>query len=287
MYSGKKRKVQITYHSQPPRIWYKDQAHEPKFFDVTLVLRDERGNKVKGFDIPLKADLSYDNGRDVNRQDILKLSKDSVPKIDKTGIAELKIRIDSVSKNHDNHDFKVKISADASYVPEALDVTPACSQPITVRSKKNRGKRRKAEAGIGPDAFKAVASWCKYANDVMKDLSKRDTCQACGYLGGTHAQSCKIHKLVIAFKSVRPLLDGKSVEPKRQRTDSPLRFPPTPSRMSSDDFKRHRSPALALDNIHNISLPNANVTDGIGEFFGAPGFVRHTTPQGTVRRTTR
>lgn len=275
MYTGKKRKLHVAYRIQPPRTWYKDQAHEPKFFNVAVVLREESGSVVKGFDVTLKAELLYDNGRNVNRQDILKLSKDSSLKIGESGHAELRFRIDSVSKNHDNHDFKVKISADASCVPENLTVAPAWSRPITVRSKRNRGKRRKEEPLAGSTEFIAIRSWCRFAANVMEELfnnNKKSPCLACGYNDRTHAQSCKFYKCYAGIKHIRPILEAKAAdEPKRRRTESPVRFPPTPSRFPSDDFKRHRSPLLSLD---NFVMPLRSDTE-----FLRTTLSRNTTPQ--------
>ncbi|GAB5359672.1 hypothetical protein AAMO2058_000563100 [Amorphochlora amoebiformis] len=246
------RKVKIVYHTQPPRIWYKDQAHEPKFFDVCVVLKDERGSRVRGLDVPVRAFLLYDNGGDVKRQNILKISKDSVPKIGKSGVADLKIRIDSVSKNHDNHDFMVRIAADPSFVPPELEVLPAASQPITVRSKRNRGKRKKhGGAGIDTDSLTAIASWCRYANNTLDELACKDVCPCCNSIAPHHDEACKLHKCVMGFMHIRGFLESKFTEPKKPkvRQEPILRFPQT-------DLKRNRSPALKLENLmHAMHTP--------------------------------
>ena len=79
MYNGPKKNIRMVFQQQPPPVWYKDQAHEPKYFCVVVMLKDELGRRVKGLDVPLKAKLLFANGEVVNRQGILKLSKDSVP----------------------------------------------------------------------------------------------------------------------------------------------------------------------------------------------------------------
>uniref|UniRef100_A0A7S2U4U3 Uncharacterized protein n=1 Tax=Lotharella oceanica TaxID=641309 RepID=A0A7S2U4U3_9EUKA len=270
--------VQICYEDQPPRVWYKDQAHEPKYFDVTVALKDTAGRAVKGLDVPLKAELLYDNGAEVKRQTILKLSKDSIPKIGRSGVAEMKIRIDSVSKNHDNHDFMVRISADNSYVPPNLIVKPSTSQPITVRSKRNRGKRKKSE-GPDTDSLRAIASWCRFAKDIMLELSSQDeSCPSCHFIEPRHAPKCRLNSCLLGYKHIQSLLESKAKfqEPKRHRPTPPKFTAPstlldTPPRFPMLDLKRDRSPKLSLENIHNIMPVSSESTPGsFDEFFGQP-----------------
>jgi len=268
--------VQISYEDQPPRVWYKDQAHEPKYFDVTVALKDSNGRRVRGLDVPLKAELLYDNGAEVKRQAILKLSKDSIPKIGRSGVAEMKIRIDSVSKNHDNHDFMVRISADNSYVPPNLNVTPSTSQPITVRSKRNRGKRKKESPAVDSDSLRAIASWCRFAKDIMVEfVSQDESCPSCHFIEPRHAPKCRLNSCLMGYKHIQSLLETKGTfqEPKRQKPASSkltsVSALDTPPRFPMFDLKRDRSPKLSLENIHNI-IPSADSAGSFDEFFGQP-----------------
>mmetsp|Transcript_11119 Transcript_11119/g.21461 ORF Transcript_11119/g.21461 Transcript_11119/m.21461 type:complete len:297 (-) Transcript_11119:242-1132(-) len=281
MMHGVPSDVQICYEHQPPRRWYKDQAHEPKYFDVSVALMDLNGRRVKGLDVPLKTELLYDNGTEVKRQAILKLSKDSIPKIGRSGVAEMKIRIDSVSKNHDNHDFMVRISADSSYVPPNLNVKPCTSIPITVRSKRNRGKRKsKEDPVVNSDSLRAIASWCRYAKEAVEELTAADeTCPSCHFIAPRHAEKCKLNACLLGYKEIRQLLEPKGTkfqEPKRQRVATPKFVAPstmldTPPRFPMLDLKRDRSPKLSLENIHSIMPVSAESAPGtFDEFFGQP-----------------
>mmetsp|Transcript_4634 Transcript_4634/g.7124 ORF Transcript_4634/g.7124 Transcript_4634/m.7124 type:complete len:298 (+) Transcript_4634:90-983(+) len=261
--SGPKR-VRVVFSKQPPRIWYKDQAHEPKFFEVTVALKDEHGRRIRGMDVPLTPKLLYNNMSEVKRQTILKINKDSVPKIGKTGVAELKIRIDSVSKNHDNHDFIVNIAPEPGVVPPGVVFESAKSQPITVRSKRNRGKRKK-EGAIDAESLSAIASWCRFNAGMLEELYRRETCPCCEYMMNSHAQSCKLKTSIQAYRNiVQRLIPGSKMAgvSKRAKTED-YHFPPTPqhTRLPSTELKRNRSPALALDQIHTLipSVPNSSV----------------------------
>jgi hypothetical protein len=128
---------------------------------------------------------------------ILKLSKDSRPFINpNTGKALLQVRIDSVSKNHDNHDFALMLGVHNSAVPTGYVILPSTSTPVTVMSKRNRrGKKRDKVGGAGGGGKRArpgvleldkkstvaLASWCAYAKGLLAETLTPD-----------HEPNCKV-----------------------------------------------------------------------------------------------
>lgn len=135
--------------SQPPRVWYKDQAHEPKFFRLQVRLEGASQGLTEGTQVPLHARLEYADGGEVKRQDVLKLCCGCDPIVGVGQSAELKVRIDSVSKNHDNRDFRLVVSAAAEFDKQDVSITPCTTEPITVRSKRTRAKRKASSLGGG------------------------------------------------------------------------------------------------------------------------------------------
>mmetsp|Transcript_13684 Transcript_13684/g.24711 ORF Transcript_13684/g.24711 Transcript_13684/m.24711 type:complete len:291 (+) Transcript_13684:118-990(+) len=282
MYNGPKKNIRMVFQQQPPPVWYKDQAHEPKYFCVVVMLKDEGGRRVKGLDVPLKAKLMFANGEVVNRQGILKLSKDSVPAIGNSGVAELKIRIDSVSKNHDGRLFMVNIFPDARCLPADVRLSGTNSHPVKVLSKRNRGKRKKDSHAFDSDSLTAVASWCRFAYDVMGDISSsQQLCPVCDVLAPKHTENCKLYKCREGYRHISGLFDQATT--KKQKTTGSKIPSCDLKRMPSTDLKRHKSPALLLENVHNCSnlesicLPGS---DFIPDLFNPPPLIKsfHAPP---------
>mmetsp|Transcript_23210 Transcript_23210/g.34753 ORF Transcript_23210/g.34753 Transcript_23210/m.34753 type:complete len:275 (-) Transcript_23210:209-1033(-) len=175
MYQDTRRKLKLSICIQPPPIWYKDQAHQPKYFNVKVKLLDERKMIVRNMPVPLKVKLKYDSGENLSEartKAIMTVKSDCTSKIGDDGFGDLKIRIDSVTKNHDKKKFMVLIEADKKYL-EGVSVEPSTSQPIDVRSKRNRNNRgnRKRKIEIDADKLKALASWSAYAYTTLKEIS--------------------------------------------------------------------------------------------------------------------
>lgn len=210
--------------SQPPRVWYKDQAHEPKFFrlQVRLVEGASQG-LTEGTQVPLHARLEYADGGEVKRQDVLKLCCGCDPIVGVGQSAELKVRIDSVSKNHDNRDFRLVVSAAAEFDKQDVSITPCTTEPITVRSKRTRAKRKASSLGGGggttqqrsatgggdvdPAVRQAIMSWCDFARNLVDELGiVHGLCPLCGGSCGEHTSDCKVQRCLQAHHAILPLL---------------------------------------------------------------------------------
>jgi len=151
-------------------------------------------------------------------------------------------------------------------VPPNLDVKSSTSQPITVRSKRARGKRKKESPSVDSDSLTAIASWCRFAKDIMTEMSSQEeSCPSCHFIEPRHAPKCKLNRCLLGYKHIQSLLESKSnfQEPKRQKAVLPKFNSPvtplldtpsldTPPRFPMFDLKRDRSPKLSLENIHNI-----------------------------------
>lgn len=87
---------------------------------------------------------------EVKNQSILKMPTDSIPKVDKFGRVNIKVRIEEVSKNHQKQAFVIKIAPDTLYNMENADISPDISSSITVLSKRN--KRRPKRDGLDDDS---------------------------------------------------------------------------------------------------------------------------------------
>uniref|UniRef100_A0A7S4DWW6 Uncharacterized protein n=1 Tax=Lotharella globosa TaxID=91324 RepID=A0A7S4DWW6_9EUKA len=214
--------LRIRLDHQPPRLWYKDQPRKPKFFDLGVSLVGQKRRRVKGLVVPLKVELLYEDLTAVARQSILEV--DSPLKIGRSGYANLKLRIGSVSRGHDGHDFVIRVSADASAAHLVNTVIDSeTTQPVTVRSKinhaaSNKRKRDLTASSAGnsndePDAkgLQALASWCHYTTNLLKDLhSARPHCVYCKVENG-HASTCKLVKSIAGYSHIRSLLEAKGI----------------------------------------------------------------------------
>eukprot|EP00466_Bigelowiella_natans_P016518 jgi/Bigna1/72314/fgenesh1_pg.19_\ len=139
-----RHKLKICPSSNFPKTWYKDEGGRDKFIPINAVLEDHDGKVVLKREVPLRVILTYDGDAEteVKNQQILKLSTDSMKKIESNGTALLKIRIEEVSKNHQKQAFCVKIEPDTSYSPANYDIAMDVSPAITVKSKRNKRGRK-------------------------------------------------------------------------------------------------------------------------------------------------
>jgi len=135
-----------------PEEWYKDEGGRDKCIAVGVELRDASGKVVTTRKVPLKVMLFYQTGTPVGRQDILKLNTGSttggVSGSDASasagmhaggggggsnggstlcvvnGHAEVKARIDEVSRSHQGWGFMLRIGPDVAKYPLDNDVSP-------------------------------------------------------------------------------------------------------------------------------------------------------------------
>ena len=134
--------LSIKPFTENPYIWYKDEGGQGNTIDMEVILFDHNGNYVIGRRTHLTLTLLYENRATVPSQDILKPTIDSKLYIDEhTGKAMIKLRIDEVSRSHQKQLFKILVSPDTSHYPMTSDISPVLSQPIEVRSKRNKRER--------------------------------------------------------------------------------------------------------------------------------------------------
>lgn len=118
--------------------WYKDMGGRDKAIECTASLLNDKGEIMKGRKISLQLTLLYDNEEmtAVSKQDIFRMVGASTPSIDpSTGKCKLYFRIEDVSKNHQGQNFVIKVASDES---KHLDIAPAYTKPVCVRSKKKK-----------------------------------------------------------------------------------------------------------------------------------------------------
>ena len=114
--------------------WFKDEGGREKCLMVHTQLYDASG-PTGGRQVRLRATLCYEDGRKVNNQGILKSSPDTKFVTDAQGKALVKVRIEDVSKNHQNQSFRVKISADTTKDPLNHDISSCHTNATIARSK--------------------------------------------------------------------------------------------------------------------------------------------------------
>mmetsp|Transcript_39747 Transcript_39747/g.40519 ORF Transcript_39747/g.40519 Transcript_39747/m.40519 type:complete len:347 (+) Transcript_39747:177-1217(+) len=125
-----------------PYIWYKDEGGRENSIEMTVFLVGENDMKIRHRAVGLRIFLKYDNGHDCPQQDILKIRSDTKLCIDETsGEANIKFRIDEVSRSHQKQLFRVMISPDPLHYPPTSDISPDISVPIEVRSKRSKKEK--------------------------------------------------------------------------------------------------------------------------------------------------
>jgi len=138
--------LKLAYNLDWPEEWYKDEGGRDKCITAGVELQDANGQIVTTRRVPLKVTLFYQTGTPVGRQDILKLgvgsgdgaagggglggglggngsgsSNNSLCVVN--GIAEVKARIDEVSRSHQGWAFKLRIGPDVANHPLDNDVS--------------------------------------------------------------------------------------------------------------------------------------------------------------------
>jgi len=148
--------------------WYKDEGGREKCIELSVKLVDFENRLVTDRRVPLRVTLLYaDSQIPVTNQDILKVfggggeqhgsgSGSSQGEVAiEAGVADVRLRIEDVSKNHQGQNFRVKVAPDTLNSPTDCDVSHDLSRSVTVRSKRN--KRRAAQQAVHP-AQQAVAA---------------------------------------------------------------------------------------------------------------------------------
>lgn len=154
--------------------WYKDEGGREKCIELKVKLVDYESRLVKSRQVPLKVSLLYaDSLLPVTDQTILKVfgpagfanntfaagQDQSEPiVVVEQGVATVKVRIDDVSKNHQNQNFRVKIAPDTLRSPTDCDVSHDTSKPVAVKSKRNKKRSKKAFNEVGSSSNSGNAS---------------------------------------------------------------------------------------------------------------------------------
>lgn len=122
--------------------WYKDEGGRDKCIELFVRLVDSDGGLVTNRRVPLKVSLLYDKDLiAVTNQDILKQfgpSGEGSDMLVESGVSEVKVRIEDVSKNHQGQNFRIKVAPDTMKSPTDCDVAHDLSRAVTVRSKRNK-----------------------------------------------------------------------------------------------------------------------------------------------------
>lgn len=161
-------------------VWYKDESGREKSIDILVEALDEHDSLLTNRNITLKPFLIYyGSGELVARQDLLQVLPDTRLSINDSGVASMKFRINDVSKNHQKQPFSILVSP---HLPPphqnqvCLDVAPACSDSITVKSKRTKRIRSDREANTDDDAPELAqiprkSSKAQLANDSYDNSS--------------------------------------------------------------------------------------------------------------------
>ena len=125
--------------------FYKDEGGRDKCMIVPVKLVNSQGVVVTGRSMKLHCTLLYENGIIATSQNILRMHESCTPMIKtETGTAELKLRIEAVSRNHENQDFQIQIGPYPSS-HEDKDTASTMTPSVKVLSKKNH-RRNKTES---------------------------------------------------------------------------------------------------------------------------------------------
>jgi hypothetical protein len=138
-----RHRLEIREPPSLPDIWYKDEGGRDKCLELKVHLFDANGSHVHDRRVQLAVVLLYEDNHEVLRQDILKVTPDSRIFIDETGTADIRFRIEDVSKNHQNQGFRICIGPNTKLAPINADISAAISTPVSVRSKRNKRQREK------------------------------------------------------------------------------------------------------------------------------------------------
>ena len=139
-----------------PKLFYKDQGGRDKCLHLPVSLVDATGSVVTGREVELKCTAQYESGVAVENQDVLEVHATSQNSIDpKTGRAEVKVRLNQVSRLHQNQDFQIKVGADPKNHDER-DIASTMSPSVKVLSKptidKSKKKRKETATSISMKA---------------------------------------------------------------------------------------------------------------------------------------
>jgi len=145
-------KLKIRSDDEWEETWYKDEGGREKCMIANVGLFDKDQKREKGKKIPIALSLFYDgiNGPiKVKNQKALRALETSKKYIDKkTGTAEVRFRIDEVSKNHQGQEFMIQIGADTDKY-KLNNVAPVYTPQVMVKSKRYKRPVTSPTPGTG------------------------------------------------------------------------------------------------------------------------------------------
>eukprot|EP01038_Epipyxis_sp_PR26KG_P010584 gene10584-14217_t len=117
-------------------VWYKDVGGRESCIDVAVKLIDANNQLVTTRVVPLKIGLYYTSGEAVAKQDLLVVQPESILSIDESGHANIKLRVNDVSKNHQRQHFYIRVCPDTATSPLLNDISADQTGAIEVKSKR-------------------------------------------------------------------------------------------------------------------------------------------------------
>jgi len=145
-------------------LFFKDEGGQDKMVSVDASLLDASGEPVTGLtgadEVPISVELTYTDGSAVrDTMKCLKLnhkgsSKSSssatgdATRIGSNGRIHLEFRLQDVSKNHGNQGFRIRLAPNLVAKPDAHGLGAVATEPICVRSKRNKKKPSKRRAVV-------------------------------------------------------------------------------------------------------------------------------------------
>lgn len=116
-----------------PSLWYKDQGGKSNWLKLPIRLVNRDNQNVLNRRVHLAVTLFYENGTEVPRQEILHIGNQAV--IGDPGHSTIMLRIEEVSRSHQNQNFIIRISPDINKDPKCNDISTVETTPIHVMSK--------------------------------------------------------------------------------------------------------------------------------------------------------
>ena len=122
--------------SEPiPSIWYKDQGGRNNWLKITVRLMNHRDEIVINRRVHLLVTILYENNETpISNQEILTLGSQALI-IGDPGFTTVLLRIEEVSRCHQNQNFVIRFSPDLKKDPKWGDISPVETSPIHVMSK--------------------------------------------------------------------------------------------------------------------------------------------------------
>jgi hypothetical protein len=141
-------RLRLKILNEIEKLWYKDEGGRDKCIQMAVELLDAdlRPVGVPSARIqrcPLEVTLLYAGGSDepVKKTGILRVMDDCDLTVGLGGRARVSLRIEDVSKNHQNQPFRVRVGPDTTRCPLNFDIAADVSSEVVVRSKRNKRKK--------------------------------------------------------------------------------------------------------------------------------------------------